>query len=371
VIYLDHNATTPLDPDALDAMLPFLRGQHGNASSVHSAGQAARHAVDEARESVAAALHCRPKDLVFTSGGTEANNLAIRGVFAAQKKTRQRVITSAVEHPSVLDTVRSLRDEGAEVVELPVSRSGELAWPDAITPETALVSVMWANNETGVLFPVEEIGARCRALGVPFHVDAVQAAGKVPIDLSTLPIDLLTVSAHKLYGPKGIGALFVRAKTPLWTVQTGGHQERGRRGGTENVAGIVGFGTAVTKIGVGADGIRALREAFEAGLRASLPDVVIAGSESPRVGNTTCALFPNINAEALLMALDLQGICGSSGSACTAGSLEPSHVIRAMGFGPTLTPGAIRFSFGRSNTEEEVRRTLEVVRSAVARLRAR
>jgi cysteine desulfurase len=377
VIYVDHNATTPLAPEVLDRMLPFLREEFGNASSIHAAGQRARHAVDDAREQVAALIHSAPKELVFTSGGTEANNLAIRGVFAARQDVRKRIVTTVVEHPAVLDTVRSLGSAGAEVVELPVSSEGQLSWEaieQAVTPETALVSVMWANNETGVLFPVERIGALCRERGVPFHVDAVQVAGKRPIDLSRVPVDLLSLSAHKLSGPKGIGALYIRKGTPHRAVQTGGHQERGRRGGTENVAAIAGLGVAAglaaEALARGPSPATTLRDELERRLLAEVADVRIVGRGAERVGNTLMACFCDVEGEALLMALDLAGICVSSGSACTAGSLEPSHVIQAMGFAPAWARGAVRFSFGRGNTEDEVAQVAAAVAAAVQTLRS-
>jgi cysteine desulfurase len=377
VIYLDHNATTALDPDVLEHMLPYLRDAYGNASSIHRAGQRTRQAVDDAREQLARALGCSAKALVLTSGGTEADNLALRGVFAARKATHRRIVTTSVEHPAVLDTARALAAEGAEVTELTVDADGQLNWDDveqAIQPDTALVSVMWANNETGVLFPVEQIGALCRERGVPFHVDAVQSLGKLAIDLAALPIDLLTISAHKICGPKGIGALFVRKGTPLWTVQTGGHQERGRRGGTENVAAIVGFGQAMKLASDRLERDRAhlelLRDDLAAALMACVPNVRVTGERSPRLANTLNVCFRDVEGEALLMALDLAGICASSGSACTAGSLEPSHVVKAMGLPPEWARGAVRFSLGRCNTREELDEVVRVVTHSVQKLRS-
>jgi cysteine desulfurase len=378
VIYLDHNATTALDPAVLERMLPFLTQHYGNPSSIHAAGQRTRQAIDDAREQVAAALACAPKELVFTSGGTEANNLALRGAWAARKAKHRRIITSAVEHPSVLDTVRALAAEGADVVELPVDSSGQLRLSDlesALTDETALVSLMWANNETGVRFPIEQVGELCRARGVSFHVDAVQVAGKLGINAKNLPADLLTLSGHKVYGPKGVGALWIRKGVQCWTVQTGGHQERGRRAGTENVAAIVGFGEALTRavaaMTTDTPRIEALRDRFESEVLRHIADVQMVGSGAPRLPNTSNICFRNLEGEGLLMGLDLAGICASAGSACTAGSLEPSHVIRAMGFGPEWVRGAVRFSFGRANTDEEVDRALSVLRDLVPSLRAR
>jgi len=361
----------------LDAMLPFLREGYGNPSSLHGAGQAARHAIDDAREEIAATFGCRPKDVVFTSGGTESDNLALKSAWLARKPGTKRIVISSVEHPAVADTARALAAQGAELVELPVDGDGNMVCAEverAITAETAVVSVMWANNETGVLFPIERVGTLCRERGVLFHVDAVQTAGKIAIDLSRLPVDLLSVSAHKVYGPKGVGALLVRKDTPFHTVQTGGHQERGRRGGTENVAGIVGFGAALKLArqlqSTGPQQLNALVEHFEQGLIARIPDVRIAGASSPRVAGTTNALFQNVEGEALLMALDLAGICASSGSACTSGSLEPSHVVKAMGFSNDWARGAVRFSFGRGNTIAEIDQTLDVLARVVPRLRS-
>jgi cysteine desulfurase len=378
VIYFDHNATTPLDPTALDRMLPFLGERYGNPSSVHSAGQAARHAVDDAREAVATLIGAQPKEITFTSGGTEADNLAIRGAFRAALNGRRAIVTTAVEHPAVLDTVRALGREGVDVREVPVDSSGNLSWEHldrAIVADTALVSVMWANNETGVIFPVERIGALCRERGVTFHVDAVQAAGKLPIDVARAPIDLLSLSAHKIGGPKGAGALWIRRGLSLSATQTGGHQERGRRGGTENVAAVAGFGAAAESARSRREEeqrrVTALRDALESRLLAAIPDMLIAGSGGERVGNTCCACFRDVEAEALLMALDLDGLCVSSGSACTAGSLEPSHVIRAMGIAAEYAHGAIRFSLGSGNTADEVTRAAELVRESVSRLRDR
>ena len=361
MIYFDHNATTPLAPEVLERMLPFLQDSYGNASSIHAAGQRARHAVDDAREQVCAALQCLPKEIVFTSGGTEANNLALRGAYAARPPNRHRIVTTSVEHPSVLDTVRAL---DPEAVLLRVDSAGRLDWNEvesALTPETALVSVMWANNETGVLFPAERIGLLCRERGIPFHVDAVQVAGKLPIDLSRLPADLLSLSAHKFGGPQGAGALFIRRRFPFRPLQTGGAQELGRRGGTENVAAIVGLGAALEL--APHDDLAPLRDALERAILASVSETRVIGGETERLGSTTSLCFRHVDGEGLLMALDLAGICASSGSACSSGSLEPSHVLRAMGITPEWARGAVRFSLGPTNTTAEV----EVVAQAVAR----
>lgn len=375
-IYLDHNATTPLAPEVLERMLPWLREGFGNASSIHQAGQRARRAVDDAREQVAAALGCVPKEVVFTSGGTEADNLAIRGAFTARQPGRPRVIVSATEHPAVLETARALGHDGAEVLEIPVDREGLVDFArleEVVTPETALVSMIWANNETGVINPIGRISALCHQRGVPLHVDAVQAAGKLPIDLTSLGAALVSVSAHKLYGPKGAGALVVRKGAPTWSVQTGGHQERGRRGGTENVAAIVGFGAAMelaTARRVADEAhVAGLQERLRAHVERGVPDVRVAGAGAPRLGNTLNVCFGGVESEALLMGLDLAGICASGGSACTAGSLEPSHVILAMGFARHHARGAVRFSLGRGNTEAEIDVVGALLPDLVARLR--
>jgi cysteine desulfurase len=369
MIYLDHNATAPLDPRVLEAMLPWLREAHGNPSSVHSAGQRARAAVDEARERVAAALGAAPREIVFTSGGTEADNLALRGVHRARPG---RVVVSAVEHLAVLETARGL---GTQAFEIAVNSDGALDWDGleaAVGEGTSVVSVQWANNETGVLFPVERIGALCRARGVPFHVDAVQAAGRVPLALGARPIDLASVSGHKVHGPKGVGALYVRKGTPLASVLTGGHQERGRRAGTENVAGIVGFGVALelaaAELAEGQRCQEGLRDRLQARL-AALAGAVVIGGERARLANTLSIGFAGVEAEALLMGLDLEGICASAGSACTSGSLEISHVLKAMRVPEPVARGAVRFSLGRGTTEAEIDRVAEVVPRLVAALR--
>lgn len=361
MIYLDHNATTPLDPAVAERMFAVLRDEFGNPSSVHTPGQRARGLLDDARERIATHLACSPKELVFTSGGTEANNLALRGVFQARKLLWNRIVVSAVEHPSVLQTARALEAEGAEVLHLPVDETG-LVQMDALdrTLENgaALVSVMWVNNETGVVQPVEAIAERCSAAGVPLHVDAVQAVGRLPIALDRLPIALLSMSAHKFHGPKGVGALFVRTGTPIGATTTGGHQERGLRPGTENVAGIIGLAEALDlaerRRSEDAPRVAALRKRLEDGLRTALPEAVIVGNDSERVPNTTCACFPGYESEALLMGLDLAGITASAGSACSSGSIEPSHVLLAQGIEPRLARGAVRFSLGRDNTETEI-----------------
>lgn len=373
--YLDHNATTPLDQAVLETILRVLRDEPANASSVHRAGQRARAELDEAREKIAHTLSASPRDLTFTGGGTEADNLALRGLWTARRPGRDRIVVSAVEHPAVLETARALQRDGAQVVELPVDGEGELRWEaveEAIDERTAFVSVMWANNETGVVHPIERLGLLCRQRGVTLHVDAVQAYGRLPIDVSRDPVDLLSLSAHKLHGPKGAGALWVRSGTRVSAAITGGHQERGRRGGTENVAAVAGFGVAATlasqRLEEDAACIRALRDRLEQALL-PIEGTRIVGRTQPRLPNTVTALFADVEGEALLMGLDLEGVCVSSGSACTSGSLEPSHVLRAMGVEERWARGAVRFSLGRGNTAEEIDRTAALVAQLVPRLR--
>lgn len=375
MIYFDHNATTPLDGQVLDRMMPWLRSGFGNASSLHAEGQRARAAVDDARDQIASAVGCLPKEVVFTSGGTEANNLALRGLYAA-RQPRRRVVIGATEHPSVLDTARDLEARGAELVRIPVDEMGLPrldALADALTPDTALCSLMWANNETGVLNPIDPIARLCRERQVPLHVDAVQAAGKLRIDLRQTPIDLLSLSAHKLQGPKGVGALVVSRKVPLHATQTGGKQERGRRAGTENVAAIVGFGAAIERAEAHREEavrhLRGLRDRFEAALLERLPRVRIAGQGVERLASTVCALFEGVSAEELIVALDLEGVCVSAGSACSSGSLDPSHVLLAMGYPDGAARSAVRFSFGPTNTGDEVDRVVALLERLVPRLR--
>jgi cysteine desulfurase len=357
VIYLDANATTPLAPDVLAEMMPALSQQFANPSSVHKAGQDARALVDTARERCAAALGCAPRDIVFTSGGTEADALAILGLRP------RKVVTTAVEHPAVLGACASV----PECVRVPVFSSGALdlnALRESL-PGADLCSVMAANNETGVVFPIREVAAACREAGVPLHVDAVQAAGKIPLDF---PWDLLTVSAHKIRGPKGVGLVACRGPK-LSALTVGGHQERGRRGGTENVAGIVGLGAALTRATAGvATRSSALRDKLEAAAR-EIPGAHVAGVEAPRVWNTVNVAFEGCDGETLLAALDLEGICVSTGSACSSGSVEPSPVLLAMGYSPELARGALRFSLWEGNTEEEIARVCEVLPAIVRRAR--
>jgi cysteine desulfurase len=367
-IYLDANATTPLLPEVLEAMRPFLLERFGNASSIHQEGQHARAAVEQARASVARLLGCRPAEIVFTGGGTESDNLAVFGSVRAG----DHVITSTVEHHAVLHAVEKLGERGAEVEFLPVDGQGVVAAADvrrALRPNTRLISVMMANNETGVLQPVEEIGRIAGEAGVRFHVDAVQAAGKLGINVDSIGCHLLSISGHKMHGPQGTGALFVRRGTRLEPLSAGGAHERQRRAGTENVAGIVGLGEAAEcamRNGT-PERMRGLRDRLELGLLQHADGVNGAGA--PRVANTANVWFDGIDGEALVIALDLKGLAVSSGAACSSGANEPSHVLQAMGLSPDRARSSLRFSLHRQTTEEEVDRAIELVSSQVARLR--
>ena len=375
-IYLDHNATTPVDPAVADAMDAAQRRCFGNASSVHTFGQAAKAAIDDARTSVAGLLAARGNDVIFTGSGTESDNLAIRGVAAAAAFSgRRHLIASSIEHEAVLNTLKSLARQGWTTTLLPVGESGVVE-PDALsaalTDETALVSVMLANNEIGTLQPVAELARRARERGALFHADAVQAAGKHPIDVNALGVDLLSISAHKFNGPKGVGALWVRRGARLVAPITGGRQERNRRPGTENVPGIVGMGAAARlagdKLAADAARVAALRDRLEAGVLDGVPGTLVNGT-GERVPNTTNISFDGVEAEALLIALDLEGIAVSTGSACSSGTLEPSHVLRAMGFRPHRAQNSIRFSLGLGNTEDDVTRAIDVMPGVVSKLR--
>ena len=373
-VYLDHNATTPVDPRVVDAMLPFLREQYGNPSSLHWFGQRARAAVEEARASVAALVGAEPADVVFTASGSESDNMAVRGVAARAKEPRRGVVVSAIEHHAVLNTAKGLREDGVPVAVVRAAASGLVDLDDLaakVDSSTALVSLMLANNETGVVQPVAEAARLARERGALAHCDAVQAAGKVKVDVRALGVDLLTLSAHKLYGPKGIGCLVVRRGTPMAPLVRGGGQERNRRAGTENVAGIVGFGAAARLAAEGLEAetarVAALRDRLEARLLA-LPGAERNG-DGPRLPNTTNVSFAGAEAEGLLIALDLEGVAVSTGAACAAGAVEPSHVLRAMGFAPERVQSSLRLSLGRSTTQADVDRAADVIAAVLARLR--
>jgi cysteine desulfurase len=373
-LYLDHNATTPLDPRVLEAMLAVLRDGPGNASSLHWFGQRARAAVDEARGAVAALIGASPSEVVFTGSGTEADNLALRGVAAAAREPRRKILYSAIEHHAVVHTARALAEEGVPVEAVRACADGRVDIDDLrakLDGTTALVSLMLANNETGVVQPVAEVARLAHAHGALLHCDAVQAAGKIALDVGALDVDLLALSAHKIYGPQGVGALFVRRGARMKPLLRGGAQERNRRAGTENVAGIAGFGRAARlaarDVGPEAARLAALRDRLEARLLA-IPGAVRNG-DAARVPNTTNVSFDRAEAESLLLALDLQGLAVSTGAACAAGAMEPSHVLRAMGLPLARVQGSLRFSLGRSTTEAEVEQAAEMVAEAVARQR--
>jgi cysteine desulfurase len=377
-VYLDHNATTPVHAAVVEAMTKVLREDFGNPSSVHHFGQRAKSAMDQARSSVASLIGADPSEVVFTSGGTESDNFAIRGAAEALDATRRRhLIATTIEHEAVLNTLKALARRGRPTTLLRVDGTGIVA-PDALkealTDDTAIVSVMHANNEIGTIQPILELARIAHDRGALLHTDAVQTAGKVTVDVKALEVDLLSISAHKFYGPKGVGALWIRRGLRLLPVLTGGKHERSRRAGTENVAGIVGMGVAATlaaaKIDEEAKRISALRDRLEEGVLRAVPGTIVNGTRSPRVPNTTNISFDRIEAESLLIALDLEGVAVSTGSACSSGTLEPSHVLKAMGFPPHRTQNSIRFSLGAANTEAEVDRVVAILPGIVDKLRS-
>jgi cysteine desulfurase len=375
-VYLDHNATTPVEPEVLEAMLPYLSADFGNASSIHSFGQRARAAVETARESVAALIGARPQEIVFTSGGTESDNHAIFGIVEAAGGHGKHMITSAIEHEAVLNTCQALEKQGVSVTYLSVDREGRIdleALRHAICPKTVLITIMHANNELGTVQPLEEIGRIASEADVYFHTDAVQSAGKLPIDVRAMGVDLLSLSGHKLYAPKGIGALYIKSGTRLCQLLYGGHHQRGFRPGTENVAGIVGLGKAAEmarrSLAEDAKRVTVLRDKLEDGLLARVPDSSVNGGRSPRTPNTTNVLFHGVEGEALVIALDLKGLACSTGAACSSGAVEPSHVLTAIGHPPEEARASLRFSLGRHTTSEDIDIALQVVPAAVAQLR--
>lgn len=375
-VYFDNNATTAVAPEILDAILPYYKERYGNPSSMHSFGGELAKEIVRARGQVAEMFHARDTEIIFTSGGTESDNMAIRGVLEAYPEKRH-IVTSRVEHPAVLNLCQHLEHRGFRVTYLSVDRQGRLdlsALRDAIQPDTALVSIMYANNETGTVFPIQKIAEIVKERGCVFHTDAVQAAGKLSLDMLSMPVDLVSISGHKLHAPKGIGALYVRRGTRLVPFILGGHQEHGRRGGTENVAGIVGLGKACQLANSGLKSSAAhaasLRDRLERGLLEKIPETQVNGDREHRLPNTTNISFGYIEGEAILLKLNEHGICASSGSACTSGSLEPSHVLRAMGVPFTAIHGSIRFSFSQYNTEQEVDRVLELMPGIIAELRS-
>lgn len=372
-IYLDHAATSPLRAEVLETMLPYLREHHGNPSSIHASGRRARQGLDEAREEIAASLGAKPREIVFTSGGTEADNLAIKGVAWAGSAKGRHVVTTAVEHKAVMNSCAVLERQGFEVTYLPVDRFGRVDPTDvaaAITPYTTLVSVQAANNEVGTLQPIAEIGGICRERRVPFHVDAVQSAVFATPAPDAWQATLITLSAHKVGGPKGVGALWVRQGTPMLPQHSGGAQERQRRAGTENVAGIVGFATAVRLAQVVDHGpMTALRDRLIQGLTA-MPGVELTGHPTDRLPNSASVVIDGVEGGDLVAALDLEGIEASTGSACTTGSVEPSHVLLAMGIDPHLAHGSLRLTLGPETSEADIERTLTVAGACITRLRS-
>jgi len=377
VIYLDNNATTRVADEVLEAMLPYFCQYYGNPASMHTFGGQVEKEIVEAKERIASLLGISDiTEIVITSCGTESDNAAIRGTLESYPHKRH-IVTTKVEHPAVLSLCRHLARSGYQVTELPVDSEGILSLDElraAITANTAIVSVMYANNETGVIFPIEEIGQVVKEKGSMFHVDAVQAVGKIPLNLATSSIDLLSLSGHKLHGPKGVGALYVRKGTRFKPFMIGGHQERGRRGGTENSAGIIGLGKACelaeAHINEENTRVKALRDRLEKALLTSVPNVRLNGHKAHRLPNTTNVSFEYVEGEAILLLLDSHEIAAASGSACTSGSLEPSHVLRAMGIPFTFAHGSIRFSLSVYNTEKEIDTVIRVVPEIIAQLRA-
>lgn len=376
-VYFDHNATTPVAPSVAEVMMRALRDDFGNASSVHRFGQQAKALLDEARTAVATLIGAEPSELVFTSGGTEADNFALRGAAEALEPTgRRHLIASAIEHEAVLVTLKALARRGWTTTLLPVDATGIVrpeALEAAITSQTAVVSVMHANNELGTIQPVAELARIARAHGALFHTDAVQTVGKIPVDVRALGVDLLALSAHKFNGPKGAGALWIRRGTRMVPILTGGKHERARRAGTENVPAIAGLGVAAQLARTGAPAkaahVAALRDRLESEILARVPGTMVNGERNPRVYNTTNISFERVEAESLLIALDLEGIAVSTGAACSSGTLEPSHVLRAMGLPTHRAQNSIRFSLGAENTAAEVDYLLEKLPAAVQKLR--
>jgi len=376
-VYLDHNATTPIDPRVLEAMMPYLQEEFGNASSLHQWGRRARAALEDSRAKIASLLGAEKDSIVFTGGGTEADNLAIKGVVWANQEKGKHIITSAVEHHAVLHTCEWLAKQGLEVSFLPVDAKGRLDPEDlkkAIRPDTILITLMHANNETGTIFPLKEFGQIARERKVYFHTDAIQSFCKIPLQVEEDQIDLLSLSAHKIYGPKGVGTLYIRKGTKMVATLHGGSQERKRRPGTENVTGAVGFARAAELLhaDMEKEGTRlaALRDQLQNGIRERIPHVQLHGDPENRLPGTLNMSFEFVEGESLILSLDMEGIGVSSGSACTSDSLEPSHVLLSMGIPHEVCHGSLRFSLGRNNTKEQIDYVLEVLPKVVARMRA-
>ncbi|SIN99726.1 cysteine desulfurase NifS [Halodesulfovibrio marinisediminis] len=374
-IYLDNNATTKIDPLVLKEMMPFLTDYYGNPSSMHKFGGQVSSHIAKARHRLASLLNVQPDEIIFTAGGTESDNTAIYSALESQPG-KKHLITTRVEHPAILNVCRHLEEHGYEVTYLDVDEKGQLNLDDlraALRPDTAIVSIMYANSETGVIFPMQEIAKIVKGQGVMLHTDAVQAVGKIDLNLQTLPVDYLSLSGHKIHGPKGIGALFVRKGVPFRPHLRGGHQEHGRRAGTENTASIVGLGKAAElaqlNMDIESNGVKHMRDVLEEGLLKAIPQAIINGDTEHRLPNTTNISFKHVEGEAILLMMDGFGIAASSGSACTSGSLEPSHVLRAMGVPFTFAHGSIRFSLSRFNTDEEIKVVLQELPPIIKRLR--
>jgi cysteine desulfurase len=377
VIYLDYNATTPLHPHVFDAMEPYLKGRWGNPSSPYRPGREAKAAVEQARGSIADCIGCQPNEIVFTASGTESDNLAIRGAARVLGNSGDHIVTSSVEHHAVINTCRALENDGYRVTYLPVSPDGQVDPDDVgrcLNPDTILISIMLANNETGVINPVKEIAEMAKQQRVLFHTDAVQGLGKIPLQVNDLGADLVSFSGHKIYGPKGSGFLYIQAETPISPVITGGSHEQGLRAGTENVAGIVGLAEAVTlacsKLAVEGPRLEAMRYRLERGVCDRLDGVKVNGCAARRVPNTSNLCFQFVDGESIVLALDLEGICVSTGSACATGDPEPSHVLTAMGLSAREAQGSIRLSLGEYTTGEDIDATVNALVRAVGRLRA-
>jgi len=376
-IYLDHAATTPTHPEVVKAMLPFFTDAFGNPSSIHSYGQEAKGALEDARTKVAELIGARSEEIIFTSGGTEADNFALKGVAYANERKGDHIITTSIEHHAVMEVCKFLEKRGCRITYLPVDKYGLVDPADvkrAITAKTILISIMHANNEVGTIEPVEEIAEIAREAGVYFHTDAVQTVGHIPVDVDKFKVDLLSISAHKFYGPKGVGALYVRKGTRSVSLMHGGEQEKRRRAGTENVPAIVGLGKAVElagqEIGREAERLTCLRDKLIEGLEERVDHLQLNGHPTRRLPNNVNISVDFVEGESMLLNLDLEGICASTGSACSSASLEPSHVLLALGFPAEQAHGSLRFTLGRENTEEDVERVLEVLPGIVAKLRA-
>lgn len=375
VIYVDNNATTQVAPEVLEEMLPYFNEYYGNPSSMHTFGGMVEHKIVEARERLAGLLGASPDEIIITSCGTESDSTAIRAAILSNPD-KKHILTSRVEHPAVKNLFEYLSKNGYRVTFVPVDRKGRLDLDylyNNLSEDTAIVSIMWANNESGVIFPIEEIGKVLKEKGIVFHTDAVQMVGKIPIDLKNVAVDMLSLSGHKLHGPKGVGALYVRKGTKYSPFLIGGHQEKGRRGGTENVASIIGLGKASELAAANLSderiGVKRLRDKLETELVNRIPNAIVNGDRENRLPNTTSIAFEYVEGEAILLLMDEYGICASSGSACTSGSLEPSHVLRAMGVPFTAAHGSIRFSLSIYNTEEEIDFIIEKLPPIIERLR--